>query len=282
MIYNPSLSPDGLQLAADISDPIASNVDVWTFDLAAGTSGRFTFGAMEETTPVWAPDGSRIAYSTADLGAEVKLTTGLEKERIIAERPAATLAMGGNLVLPNSWSRNAEYVLTTNSGTGQEPSYLALFKIGDQKRVRMLAGKGNQTNGQISPDGKWLAYASDESGGWNIYATTFPGGAGKWQVSVGGGTEPRWRNDGKEMFYLDAKGMLTAVSITAGSTFSSGTPQPLFRARPRPPISNTDVFSYDVSKDGSRFIVNRYVKPSSVPPLHILLNATAAAAESRD
>ena len=282
MMYNPSLSPDGQQLAADISDPIASNVDVWTFDLRAGTSGRFTFGALEETTPVWAPDGSRIAYATTDLGTEVKLTTGLEKERIIAERPAATLSMGGNLVLPNSWSRNGEYVLTTNSGTGQEPSYLALFKIGDQKPVRMLAGKGNQTNGQISPDGKWLAYASDESGGWNIYATTFPSAAGKWQVSVGGGTEPRWRDDGKEMFYLDAKGMLTAVSISAGSTFSSGTPQPLFRVRPRPPISNTDLFSYDVSKDGSRFIVNRYVKPSSVPPLDILLNATAAAAESRD
>ena len=282
MMYNPSLSPDGQQLAADISDPIASNDDVWTFDLGAGTSGRFTFGALQETTPVWAPDGGRIAYSTTDAGMEVKLTTGLEKERVIAERPAATLMTGGNLILPNSWSRNGEYVLTTNSGTGQEPSYLALFKIGDQKPVRMLAGKGNRTNGQISPDGKWLAYASDESGGWNIYATTFPGAAGKWQVSVGGGTEPRWRDDGKEMFYIDAKSMLTAVSISAGSTFSSGTPQPLFRVRPRPPISNTDLFSYDVSKDGSRFIVNRYVKPSSVPPLDILLNATAAAAESRD
>jgi eukaryotic-like serine/threonine-protein kinase len=283
MTYNPSLSPDGQQLAADISDPISSNVDVWTFDLRAGTSGRFTFGALEEATPVWAPDGSRIAYGTSDSGMEVKLTTGLEKERIIvAERPAATLSMGENLVLPNSWSRNGESVVTTNSGAGQEPSYLALFKISDQKPVRMLAGKGNQTSGQISPDGKWLAYATDEFGGWNIYVTTFPGAAGKWQVSVGGGTEPRWRGDGKEMFYLDAKGMLTAVSISAGSTFSSGTPQPLFRVRPRPPISNTDVFSYDVSKDGSRFIVNRYVKPSSVPPLDILLNATAAAAESRD
>jgi Tol biopolymer transport system component/tRNA A-37 threonylcarbamoyl transferase component Bud32 len=282
LTYNPSLSPGGQQLAADISDPATANVDVWTFDLKAGTSGRFTFGAIEETTPVWAPDGSRIAYGTTDLGAEVKLTTGLEQERLIAERPVATLTRGGNLVLPNSWSRNGEYVLTTNSGTGQEPSYLALFKIGDQKPVRRLAGKGNQTNGQISPDGKWLVYASDESGGWDIYATTFPGAAGKWQVSVGGGTEPRWRDDGKEMFYLNAKGMLTAVAISAGSTFSSGPPQPLFRVSPRPPISNTDLFSYDVSKDGSRFIVNRYVKPSSVPPLNILLNATAAAAESRD
>ena len=282
MIYNPSLSPDGQQLAADIADPKASNVDVWTFDLRAGTSRRFTFGALEETTPVWAPDGGRIAYGSSDTGMEVKSTSGFEEERILAQRPATRLSLGGGLVSPNSWSRDGKYVVTRIDGMGREPSHLALFKIGGQTLLPMLASKGNQGNGQISPDGKWLAYATDESGGWNIYATTFPGAAGKWQVSVGGGTEPRWRDDGKEMFYLDAKGMLTAVSISAGSTFSSGTPQPLFRVRPRPPISNTDLFSYDVSKDGSRFIVNRYVKPSSVPPLDILLNATAAAAESRD
>jgi len=141
----------------------------------------------------------------------------------------------------------------------------------------MIASKGNQANGQISPDGKWLAYATDDSGGWNIFVTTFPGAAGKWQVSVGGGTEPRWRRDGKEIFYLDTKGMLMAAPVRSGPTFSRGTPQALFRVHSRAPISNTDVFSYDVSKDGSRFIVNRYVKPPFVPPLEIVLNATASA-----
>jgi len=278
IIYNPSLSPNGQRLAANIADPQTANTDVWTFEMRAGTSGRFTFGLLEEATPVWAPDGNRLAYGSADSGMEVKSTTGLEKERVVAERPATRLALGGGLVSPNSWAPNGEYVVTKVDGARQEPSYLALLKIGEPTLSRMLASKGNQANGQISPDGKWLAYATDDSGGWNVFVTTFPGAAGKWQVSVGGGTEPRWRGDGKEIFYLDTKGMLMAVPVVgSGPTFSSGTAQPLFRVSARAPISNTDVFSYDVSKDGSRFIVNRYVKPSSVPPLDILLNATALA-----
>ena len=137
------------------------------------------------------------------------------------------------------------------------------------RRTEAVAAAGQQVEpGQRSglPDGKWLAYATDESGAWNIYVTTFPGAVGKWQVSTGGGTEPRWRGDAKEIFYLAAENVVTAVSVQAGSTFSSGTPQALFRAHPRPPISNTDVFSYDVTKDGSRFIVNRYLKPAPLPP----------------
>lgn len=177
---------------------------------------------------------------------------------------------------PDSWAPNGEYLVARMEGARQEPTYLALLKIGEPTLSRILGSKGNQANGQISPDGKWLAYATDDSGGWNIFVTTFPGAAGKWQVSVGGGTEPRWRGDGKEIFYLDTKGTLVAVPIGSGPTFSVGTAQPLFSVRSRAPVSNTDVFSYDVLKDGSRFIVNRYVKPSSVPPLDILLNATAA------
>ena len=96
---------------------------------------------------------------------------------------------------------------------------------------------------------------------------------GKWQVSRGGGTEPRWRADGKEIFYLGPSGMLTAVPVSAIGSFATGTPAPLFQFHGRPVISSTDVFSYDVSKDGKRFLVNRYVKPERVEPLTIVLNA---------
>jgi hypothetical protein len=140
--------------------------------------------------------------------------------------------------------------------------------------VPFVKGSGSVTNGMISPDGKWVAYESDESGSWEIYVTTFPGAAGKWQVSRGGGNEPRWRSDGKEIFYLGPSGMLTAVPVSTLGTFASGSPVPLFQFHGRAAISSTDVFSYDVSKDGKRFLVNRYIKPEKIEPLTILLPAS--------
>src|SRR6266704_2131102 len=134
--------------------------------------------------------------------------------------------------------------------------------------------KASETNGQISPDGKWVAYASNESGDWEIYVTTFPAASGKWQVSRGGGMEPRWRGDGKEIFYIGAKTTFTAVPVNSEGTFSTGNPTPLFHTQLRAQVSSTDLFNYDVSKDGQRFLVNRYAKPQQVAPLHVVLNAT--------
>jgi Tol biopolymer transport system component len=142
-----------------------------------------------------------------------------------------------------------------------------------------LTTKTSETNGMISPDGKWVAYASNESGDWEIYVTTFPTAAGKWQVSQGGGTEPRWRGDGKEIFYIGAGSTLTAVSVSSQGNFAYGNPTPLFHTQLRAAVSSTDQFSYDVTKDGQRFLVNRYAKPAQVAPLHIILNATTPAAK---
>ena len=105
--------------------------------------------------------------------------------------------------------------------------------------------------------------------------TSFPGAEGKWQVSRGGGAEPRWRGDGKEIFYIAPSGMLMAVPVSGESIFATGTPRPLFQIHGRAPISSTDVFTYDVTKDGKRFLVNRYVKSQHAPPLTILLNTAS-------
>ena len=137
------------------------------------------------------------------------------------------------------------------------------------------ASRANESNGQISPDGKWVVYSSDESGKWEIYASAFPSGDGEWQVSRGGGIEPRWSGDGKEIFYLTENSAMTAVSVNTKDGFSTGNPEPLFRTQLRAQVSSTDLYSYDVSKDGRRFLVDRYAKPTQITPLHVILNATA-------
>jgi hypothetical protein len=176
---------------------------------------------------------------------------------------------------PNSWSRDDKELLCTLQPAAGG-SQLVLLSTSGGKMTPFLTTKTSETNGQISPDGKWVAYASNESGDWEIYVTTFPTAAGKWQVSQGGGTEPRWRGDGKEIFYIGARSTLTAVPVSSEATFAAGNPTPLFRTQLRAQVSSTDQFSYDVTRDGQRFLVNQYAKPAQVAPLHIILNATAA------
>lgn len=268
ILYNPALSPDGRSIAVDVADSQAANVNVWIQDAVAATTTRFTFGNNEDVESVWSPDGKRIAYRSFPSALVIKGANGLEKERVVV-RPS----VNGDDLLPNAWAADGRsLVCTVQSARGG--SQLVLVNVADGNMTQLVSGRGNHSHGQVSPDGKWLAYTSDESGSWEVYVTTFPGGEGKWQVSQGGGTEPRWRGDGKEIFYIDANGMMTAVPVTTESGLSSGSPQELFAVRGRAPISSTDLYSYDVSKDGRRFIVNRYQKPASVPPLDILLNAT--------
>ena len=267
---NPTLSPDGSRVALDISDQKANNVDVWIESTTGPASSRFTFDPAEEVVGVWSRDGSMVAYRLADAGGAslvLKPATGLEREKRVFTTPPASM----DDVIPNSWTLDGRQILFTRQATSGE--HLELLTVaGGEAPIRLLNGTGSQRNGQISPDGQWVAYASDESGTWEIYVTSFPGTAGKWQVSRGGGSEPRWRGDGKEIFYIAPNGMLMAVPVDAKTVFATGTPTPLFQIHGRAPISSTDVFSYDVAKDGKRFLVNRYIKPEHVAPLIVLVN----------
>jgi len=180
-------------------------------------------------------------------------------------------------LIPNSWSLDDSTLLcalqtNTKESTG---SILVVVLTGGGKITQFLPSDSSKTNAQISPDGKWVAYASNESGDWEIYVTTFPSAQGKWQVSRGGGSEPRWRGGGNELYYIGPSEMLMAVPIEAAGSFSSGSPAPLFQIRARAPISSTDLFTYDVTKDGKRFLVNQYLKPDHVVPLTIVQHAFA-------
>ena len=271
---NPTLSPDGSRVAVDISDEKANNVDIWIVSTTAAGNSRFTFDPSEEVAGVWSRSGSTLAYRRGDAEGTslyLKPATGLEREKKRYSSPKSSM----DDIIPNSWSLDDQQILCTRQTSSGD--HLELLPLAGGEPTRFLTSKGSETNGQISPDGKWVAYASDESGNWEIYVTSFPGAAGKWQVSRGGGTEPRWRGDGGEIFYIGPNGMLTAVSVNGASTFVTGTPAPLFQIRGRAPISSTDVFTYDVAKDGKRFLVNRYVKPEHVPPLTILLQTASGA-----
>ncbi len=228
---------------------------------------------------VWSRDGNLVAYRSLalnDTNIFLKQAQGLQPAKSIFS--VKTSAHATDDLDPNSWSLDDKQLLCT-SQPAAGGSQLVLLSASGGKLTPFLSTKSNETNGQISPDGKWVAYASNESGESEIYVTTFPTAAGKWQVSRGGGTEPRWRGDSKEIFYIAPGSTLTAVLVAGGDTFSSGNPTPLFRTQFRANVSSTDLYSYDVTKDGQRFLVNRYAKPPQVAPLHIVLNSTAGLAK---
>jgi eukaryotic-like serine/threonine-protein kinase len=267
---NPTISPLGNRVAVDISDEKTNNIDIWIQSTAAQGNSRFTFDpAQEDVIGVWSRDGSTIAYRMTNSEGTtlcLKSASGLEREK---KRYTAAASVAD--IFPNSWSLDNQQILCTEQRPGGES--LVLLPVSGGEPTPFLNSKASNANGQISPDGKWAAYASDESGNWEIYVSSFPGAQGKWQVSRGGGTEPRWRADGKEIFYIAATGELMAVPVNADATFVTGSPLPLFQVHGRASISNTDIFTYDVAKDGQRFLVNRYVKPEHVAPLTIVLNA---------
>lgn len=127
---------------------------------------------------------------------------------------------------------------------------LWLLTIPELKASEFLKASSTLKTGRFSPDGRWVAYASNESGRWEIYVTSFPEAHGKWQVSNAGGNQPRWRGDGKELFYLSTNSRIMAIPVKTGANFDAGTPTALFQANPREMVATSEEFSYDVSKDG--------------------------------
>jgi Tol biopolymer transport system component len=277
IVANPSISPDGRRVAFDSIGNKANNVDVWIFELQRNSSARFTFDPQEETNPVWSRDGGTIAYRLATSANQVRLkkADGLESDKGLPPLEDAVAD-----IIPNGWAPGGREILCTlQDPNGTFASTLVLQPLDGGKRRPLAAFAASQTNGQISPDGKWLAYASNESGDWEIYVTTFPAAQGKWQVSRGGGSEPRWRGDSHAIFYLGPGQMLIETPVTTDGSFSTLAPRNLFSIRGRAPISNSDLFTYDVAPDGKRFLVNQYVKPERPAPLNILLHTASPPAK---
>jgi len=263
--FNVRLSPDGRRVAVDQTNLQARGGDIWIHEPGRGARSRLTFDPSSNVTPTWSPDGRQILFSSNrglnSGGLYLKNADGSGPEEEVADT-------GADALLANvwDWSHDGKYRLF---GKGNE---LWSLSRPEREAKPLLQAKWTVRNAQISPDGRLLAYASNETGTWEIYVSPFPSGNGKWQVSSAGGQEPRWRQDGKELFYLSADGKMMAVAVKTGASFEAGSPAALFQTRRRQPVSIPEVFSYDVSGDGQKFLILTKVDEASAAPLSITLN----------
>jgi len=264
-----SISPDGR--SAVLGQFINQNIDVWLLELGRGVLSRFTFDSAVDTWPVWSPDSRRIAYESNRMGSYdiyEKPTIGPGSDELLVGSDA------GRDKNPTDWSRDGHFLLYTNIDpkTGEDIWAVPLEK--DRTPRPLVQTKFDENLGQFSPDGKWIAYESNESGRYEIYVQPFPGPGGKVQVSKNGGAQVRWRRDGKELFYIAFDNQLMAVPIQFASTeqtINAGTPIPLFTTRVGGAVSSPNKQQYDVSLDGQRFLMNTIIDEAAAP-ITVILN----------
>jgi hypothetical protein len=247
---NPRLSPDGTRLAVvDARD----QSDIWVHDLLRGTQTRFTFDPGMDTTPLWSPDGSRIAF-TSNRGGVFNI---YQKSAGGAGEDELLLRTANPKVL-NDWSRDGRYLLYQEGDPTTRSDLWALPLFGDRQPIRLLASPFAELAGAFSPDGRWFAYFSNESGTSQVYIQSFPPSGTKWQVSTVRGSAPRWSPDGKTV-YFDQTGTLMAVDLIELSRerFKASAPRPLFTG-----LRALGPHNYDLSPDGRRFLI--VTSPSNV------------------
>jgi eukaryotic-like serine/threonine-protein kinase len=267
---NPRISPDGKRVALDIIDPQTGNMDIWTYEFSGGVGRRLTSHPALDSDPIWSPDGSRIVFFSLrngipDLYQVSSSGGGSEEAVVISDRTK----------YPTDWSPDGQSILfrVVDPKTNFELWTVSMDK--EHKAAPFIKPTFGVSHGVFSPDGKWVAYSSNETGKWEIYVAPFPGPGGNWKVSTAGGSEPRWRRDGKELYYAAPDGSIMAADVKLGATFEADIAKPLFRVQRREHISSGDLFSYDVTPDGQRFLVNTDVGEQTSPPLTVVLGWTA-------
>jgi eukaryotic-like serine/threonine-protein kinase len=260
------LSPD--QKRASVTSPSQAGADIWLYDVARGLPTRFTFGPAVAESSIWSPDGSRIVFTSNRKGhydLYQKASSGAGTEEVLVE---------DNLdKFPLSWSPDGRFILysSTSSHSGTDLFALPLSK--DRKPVPFLPTRFSTGQGQFSSDGRWVVYSSNESGRPEVYVAPFPGPGGKWQISTAGGSSPRWRRDGTEIFFLASDNSLMVTSVNGkASSFQVGAVKRLFQTYLSGPRHE-----YDVSADGQKFLVNSAPPQNGAAPapITVVLNWTA-------
>jgi eukaryotic-like serine/threonine-protein kinase len=283
-----SLSPDDTRVVVHRHE-FQGGGGLWLLDWKRGTASRFTFNSHEEQS-IWSPDGTRIVFASELSGDRGRILTpgGGARDGPISHLYQNIASGAGQVELlfksntakkPTNWSHDGRFIVYENLDpkTGDDIWVLPLF--GDRKPIPFLRTQFSEGQGQLSPDGRWMAYASNETGRYEVYVQPFPPSGAKWLISPGGGGHPRWRRDGKELFYLALAGgtgeiiVMAAEATASVSGFGAGTPKVLFETTTLSALGTLGPIGdqvYSVSADGQRFIFLTPVAQSQ--PVTVVLN----------
>jgi len=263
MYTAPALSPDGNHFAVAVGE--FGKRDIWIYDLKRGTASRLTFGHGDKTNTTWSPDGTRILFSSNQNGRYdiyQKAANGLGNAQPFFQFPEHALHL-------DDLSSDGHYAICDTAAINTELWALPLF--GDRKPFPFVQGNFRAISGAFSPNSRYVAFASNETGNLQVYVQTFPQQTGKWQISPAGGLQPMWSRDGKELFYLALDGKLMAVDVkTRSATFEAGIPKPLFQTQLSATYQGRNM--YVVSPDAQHFLLLAPAAPARPDPITVVVN----------
>ena len=258
------LGPDGRRVVAAILDANAGTRSLWIYE-AGRPPVRLTFAGTHDWEPVWSPDGDRVAFGSYRDGP-----MNIYVKSVAGARPDEPLVISDDQKDVGDWSANGKFLAYNSINDTNRSDVLVMPLTGtDRKPLTIAATAAQENRARFSPDSRWIAYDSDESGRPEVYVQPFPPTGGKWQVSPSGGLHPVWRRDGRELFYLGPNNTLMAREVRDSTTFELGPPQRLFQTN----MSLSAIGSqYQVSIDGKSFLVADRTPVGPAPPITVVLN----------
>jgi Tol biopolymer transport system component len=249
-------------VAVSVTERRTGTGDIWLFDRGRGIPTRLHSDPAGETNPVWSPDGATVAYGAERKGPPDIVamgTSGQGGERALFEGPLVEY--------PQDFSRDGHYLAYISTSSFANWDIWLLPLQGNGQPVPWLQTPSNESSPRFSPDGRWIAYESDESGASEIYVARTDAAGDKRRLSPAGGQKPRWRADGRELYYIGPAGLVMAVPVSPGAGFTAGDPAPLFQIE--------DIEDFDVTADGSRFLVSAPAEKSEGSRIRVIVNWTS-------